>query len=499
MKKIIAVVLVCVMLLSSIGVSAASLDFMRDSAKNYSSDVQMSLELVNADEVSKLLEGEESGIINVALFMKSLLSFDGVTEMKVDISDDYNKIAIYMNQSVDYDVDVNSYMSVAADIKSEYWVDIDLSNFLAPKCTLIMCGPFSEKYMYIDLFESATDEEKMQTVVLMKMILNEQFIEKVNNATVDAYEKYGKIEKSGKTTTLKLDNEAFLKVIDDVVAIVFEQFGAVAGAEMESLEIPAFSSLGINFLGEKGYVLEYSEDGTVKEYCDLEINLNEWNENIYGNDYDYYYAYEEEAEPIILKFELISNGKMFDIGKTEVALPALTEENSVNLGTLYDDMYDDEYYDEDYYEEYYEPEYPYYVDIYTDYLPTVEDEIYVPFRAVLEDAYRGNVNIAFDNGYITVTSEYFTDLEKLSFKVGETKANVDGFDFEVGTILLENGVTYVTADFFEIIFGWSLDWAQYDMIDKEYNISFDTYVYEAYEGANWFDYIEDFEEIDAAE
>jgi len=223
-------------------------------------------------------------------------------------------------------------------------------------------------------------------------------------------------------------------------------------------------------LGDGGYVIEYNDDGTFSEYCDIEMDVGSIYEAVSGEPM----PLEDE---LVLGFTIKGTANMYDVGKTTVVFPTLNEENSINLMQMMQpEPEEDMYYDDgEYYEEVYMPEYPsFYADIYTNYVPVVEGRYYVPLRALLEDAYGDDVSIVYEKGAVAVTCEYFTDLEKLTFVVGDTKVNADGLELEVGKIILENGVTYVTPEFFELALGWTYDWATYDILYGEYNFGFYT-------------------------
>jgi len=73
-----------------------------------------------------------------------------------------------------------------------------------------------------------------------------------------------------------------------------------------------------------------------------------------------------------------------------------------------------------------------------------------------------------------VTGEYFNEFEAFSLTVGSSKAVVGEKEIDLGSpVISENGEVYVPSELFELGFGWVLDEAYYDALDKEYYISFD--------------------------
>ncbi len=483
MKKFLAVFLAVIMLVSTVSAGAVSLDVFKQPMRNYTSDMKITTSFDTAKEFVSALEelginlseSVENEMIDFVPFLESLFNISGNALVKSDISEDYNRMRVSMEADYDYGVELNANLSVSADIKQSMWMEIDLTDVANPKYYMVMLSPLSTKYTYIDFFEGMAEEEKLMMVVMLKSFINKDFIDTVNAEMTKIYEEYSVLSDDGKKLTVSIDNDGFLRMFDKVIELFFDRLAVIIPGFSESMaevQIPKLSDLGIKLLGEKGMVIECTEDGVMSYVCEIYININEIYSKLTGIELP-------TENDLVIGFTLAEEQTLSEIGTTEIVFPELTEENSINLNeSLYMQPEDEYYEDGEYYEEYM-PEYPnFYVDLYIDHMPSVDGEIYVPFRMALENAYNGNVNIAYESGSITVTSEYFTDLEKLTFKVGETKANVDGFDFEVGEIILENGVTYVSSDFFEIIFGWELDWATYDFLWGKYNMGFYTESFE---------------------
>ncbi len=478
MRKTLSVALALLTVVISIGAGAAQVpDVLKNPMLNYTGTATASMEFENAQEVISAIEalvGQKLkagplDTVDIAAMLESLCAFSGSATVKADISEDYNKIKLSMQADYDYSAYVNQNLGVSADMKVGLWLDMDVSDVMNPECRVVISSPVSTKYTYIDLFSGLDEQTKLMTVAIIKMFLNKDFVDGVNAEIVKFYEENAEITSDGKDFTMKLDNGDYLKLMDLMTYIMSQAVKKlIPTAEEYEQQNICFADSGITMLGEGGYVIEYYEDGSVKEYCDLEMNIGDFYELSTGEEWIF-------KNELVFKFSVESNGRLFNVGTTEVSIPALTDDNSIDLAQLFSaEPEEDAYYEEDSFTEY-EQEYPYfYVDTYTEYVPVVDGEHLIPFRAVLENAYNGNVNIAYENGNITVTSEYFDDMEKLAFAVGTTKANVDGYEFEVGSIVLENGVTYVSADFFEVIFGWTYDWASYDILNDQYNFGFYT-------------------------
>ncbi len=478
MKKTLSVFLALLTVVLSIGAGAAQVpDVLKNPMLNYTGTATVSMKFENAQDVISAIEtlmGQQLkagplDTVDIAAMLESLFAYSGTATVKADISEDYNRLKLSMEADYDYSVDINQNLAVSADMKVGLWMDMDISDVMNPECKVIISSPVSTKYTYIDLFSGLDDQTKLMVVAIVKMFLNKDFVNGVNAEIVKFYEENAEISYNGKDFTMKLDNDDYLKLMDLMTDIVSQAIKKLIPTAPESEQQNIrYAGSGITMLGEGGYVIEYYEDGRIREYCDIEMNIGDFYEFSTGEEW----MLENE---LVFKFTVEGNGKIFDVGTTEVSLPVLSDDNSLDLAQLFmAESEDDAYYEENSFSEY-EQDYPYfYVDTYTEYVPVVDGEYLIPFRAVLENAYNGNADIAYENGTVTVTSEYFDDMEKLTFAVGTTKANVDGYEFEVGSIVLENGVTYVSADFFEVVFGWTNDWASYDILNDQYNFGFYT-------------------------
>lgn len=479
MKKLLSVVVLLVMLLA-VSVGAESLDFFKTPVYNYTAEGQISMSVDNPEEMVNAVQsllgigdylGEfETG--DMFMLLSSILSYDADVKVMYDVNEDFSKIKMYMGLDCIYDVDVNTNLGVDVDLNLEAWGDLDISDMNNPKFFFVIASPLSGKYMYGDLFEFIPeDESKLMVLSVLKAFLNKKFADELYMAVVDSYEENAEITTEGSATVIKFDNAAYLKMADDMMDVLVKKIQSLIPHEQAlgaEHMIVSYEDLGLQILGKDGAVIKYGENGEISSSIDLCLDFGSIYESFAGMELGF-------ENGLVFDFTLGETQNVYDVNKTEVVLPTLTEGNSINIYNL---VFPEVDYEEDYDENYVE-EYPlFYASAFSTYMPDVEGEIYVPFRMLLEDAYGENINIGYDSGFITVTSEYFYDMEKLSFKVGESKANVDGFDFEVGKIILKDGVTYVSSDFFEIIFGWTLDSASYDMLYGEYYFGFFTESFE---------------------
>ena len=110
-------------------------------------------------------------------------------------------------------------------------------------------------------------------------------------------------------------------------------------------------------------------------------------------------------------------------------------------------------------------------------LPVIGDEIYVPLRQTVEYGYEDSVTIGYDNGVITLSSEYFPGFGTLALTVDSGTAYADGQAVNIAPVVKIDNVTYVSASTFEDIFGWTFEYASYDMLEYDYYYEFFTEKY----------------------
>ena len=114
----------------------------------------------------------------------------------------------------------------------------------------------------------------------------------------------------------------------------------------------------------------------------------------------------------------------------------------------------------------------------TEYIPVSDECFYVPLEKAIAYAYDEYYSMSNKNGVVTLESRLFNGFEKIVLNVGSDVAVVDGTEVAIDAIVVEeNGVVYVPFEFFYNVFGWELYFAEYDMLDEELMICFDTVSY----------------------
>ncbi len=477
MKKIIAFVLCLVMLFSSFSASALSLDFLKKPYTNYTSESVVTISFDNAEEFFDAIEllgdtelFEENGTVDFEMLLSSLAQGNQTSFIQSDISEDYKKIKAAIKSDSLYSMDVNENLNVSVDANSGIWLDIDIANMMEPKCQVVVSSPAFKDYVYFDILElllpMLEEDDRMLLMYILYSFLNEEFVSSVNDYVVERYEMYGTVTEEDGVYTVKLDNEGFLKFVDDMlVFIVNEAVGFLSMGQPveETFDVPSIADTGLQLLGENGYVLKFTLDGenvsTCEYECDIELSFKNISEIM-----DEEYTLEED---ITLEFTVKGTEKISEVGTTTVEYPSLTEENSVTLMELMDELLGDGHM------------YPYYwVEFGTDYIPAGET-VYVPFEALMQNAYGDTVEITYDSGTVTAVSEYFEDFATLKFALDSTVASLDetSVEFE-GAVLYDKDAVFVSESFIKEVFGWELYDLEYDMIEGTYYFEFDTDPYE---------------------
>ncbi len=478
MKRTVATIICVVMLLCSISVGAQT-DFLTDMYTNYTGDYTVSISFESADDVYALLgelqvPEQIENFIDIKAVLKTLLSLDSKMLLQIDMSSDMKKVKLALTADAEQNIDVNRNLNIALSSKMGMWMNMDLSDAGKPIMQIIYSYPYTNKYMVVDALETLPDEEaKADFVKTMSMIFNKEFMTAVNTYSAQVLEKYADIKMSSGKCIIKLDNDALIGMIKEVIPYVFGQMRGLfltMGADgeeinyiLESLEQIPFEK--IKLLGDKGitytYILKNGKISSVDTVADICIDISGIYEAVTGIKWNY-------MASGTLGFEVKSKVTMSKINTTTVTLPKLTEENSFSLSDMLPKPQIPENMEE-------MPAYPnWWAGGSAEKLPMIDGVVYVPLRTTLEAAYEDSVEISFENGVITATSEYFPSFKSLKLIVGSDSVYADANEFKTGTVLLENGVTYVSSKLFEELFSWQLSGASYDILTNEYWYEFYT-------------------------
>lgn len=461
MKKVLVLVLVFVMLFPAcVGAAPA---FLSELYTNYTGNYSMTFKLDNVDNIMRVLE--EEGVleeierqIDVRGLLTGLSCGESMT-VKADITNDMKSIKIHTATEVNTALSVNENMSVSANLKSYMWITIDISDVENPVFKIIQKTPSHNKYEYVDIAAQFSQEDKQEMVMGLSYVLNKEFLTGFVAESAALLEKHATIDAGDTECTIRIDDAGLKEIVCESLKMIAVQLGADVEAQIEIQEfIDEFISMNIRLLGEDGILIKYGlENGKPKDVymaIDVSVDLTQ----LVGSESEF-----------SIDMLIEESGTISDIGTTVVEYPELTEENSFDGTTIFEEVYDD-------YEEW-EPEYPI-RNVYhaMDYLPVIDGEVYFPLRLILTEAYGENVVLSYDNGLITLNSDYFPSYKVLNFTVGDTVVYTDGIAHTIGaTSVVENGVTYVSKAFLEEILGWSIWNVGYDLLEKIYFYDIITY------------------------
>lgn len=114
--------------------------------------------------------------------------------------------------------------------------------------------------------------------------------------------------------------------------------------------------------------------------------------------------------------------------------------------------------------------------------PVVLDGMcYVPLRATLENAYQEYVEIGYNNGKVTIRCPYFDSFEEITLETGKSGSFTDGILHDTGKVILHDNSVFVSTDFFENIFGWEVEYVNYNRKDNYTSYEFVTNFEDIYE------------------
>ncbi len=468
MKKLLSVILSASMfLMSGICAFAEMPGALTKLYTNYTANQTVTLSLKNADDfIAFLDEVEINDTLEKYIDMKMLIEslFTNSTQMNIqaDISNNFEKILVGITADSAQKFDLNPNLKMDINSKMGMWLDLDISGD-EPVCKLIYQQPYRNKYAVIDMMQAPLEEEeRAEMLSVFKNILNKEFLQSINRKSIEIIQKYADTGFKGKYYCIDIDNSAFINIANEFNAYINE----IIQTEESVVTIPE----GFEILGKEGISVKYSifnnNISNAQISADFCIDLSKISEVIYEE------AWEYQSRGII-NFELESEAKYSDISKTKVEFPEITEENSVDLvkelaaEPVPEDTETLEYEENRTYPNLWASDY-------FSYVYTEGEEVYVPVRSAMVAAYEEQVDISYESGIITLSSEYFPGFKQLVIKLGGETAYADGTAVNIGKIIFKDDTTYIRAKAIEEIFDWELVDASYNFIYNEYSYTFYT-------------------------
>lgn len=467
MKRMIAILISMLFLTSSVFANGIMPEELMEYPENFTAVYSISMSIDDNSDIRKLIEeviNEDDGMsdrmgVDFLAFLSALFEYDSTVNVKADMSSDYKRIKLSITNNNMLSSVVSSNLQYTVKSKAGLWADIDLTNETEPKLDVIFLSPTSDKYSYMNVGEYIT-QENMDSFNAM---FDGEEIQKLKDEISKFLFGLSKIEKTKTGYRLSIDNESFVQLMGKMMlhgSAYDEDFDVESLAKLQNMQ----------FLGKDGIKAVYTFKGGAIDSAEVKADIS-MNLSSIAKAMDEEWPYEASG---IINIKLSEKADFVKIGTTVVKIPALNDSNSISLNKIIEEemmSYDSyESYDE------YTFEYPYsYVSVYSDTLPVVDGNYYVPLRGVLEDGYEDAVSVSYQNGVITASSEYFPGFETLTMTVGDDKVYADGAEHISGRVMLIDGVTYVSTGLFTDVFNWELCDITHNVLENIFSVDFWTY------------------------
>ncbi len=347
MKKMMAV-LVSVMMILSLGVNsmAAELDFM-DNMKNYKSyegTMEFYIQVNKPLEVLSLFNEEFE--IDLKYFVEEAAKMKITADIQAEMSDDALAGKMYFKLNMKNPFNISEDLKINTDITLYMWMDYDFTSAEKAKCNVIVKNPLDGKYMYINAFEAISAEEKAiitETLKGMDIMDNASSLAELMKSVYEGNADI-KVERGG-YTTVTFTNDALVDMFADVIkSDVMENYlkevfsSMVIGFDMPSdadIDVGAAMVKGLGIFADKdAYTVKYKTNFKnyvveVEEQLHVDFNIVELCAAFGLTEADLKPLTKENSNIDITLGGKVTYDKINQKGI--VTIPALTEENSVNM------------------------------------------------------------------------------------------------------------------------------------------------------------------------
>lgn len=455
MKKIISMLLMCLILLSSTVVwaeSTPSLEFLKysDSIKNVEQNGTLSFKLNEPFEFLELLAEDEdskdtSNSIDVVRLVESLFDTTMSISAKTEIDNSGKKYSTEAH--IKSNVPFKANNNLEGDIRTNYsvWSEFDFSDEDAPYFNVIITHPFAAKYIISDsnLMAQNGAAESEELLEVYRALFDGKTLLGLSDEMVESIKRNATVTGNSRKVKIVFNDAGLKTYLADAVTSVLGKIdeGMLSEFDDETLN-DALRSVPI--FGKEALIMEYTLDSKGRiseENTVLNIDLN---------IYDLMTALGEEEPPegsgitkekCNMNFTVTSQTG-FKYNSVKIEKPVITEENSIDIFE-YEDPY---YYDEPEYEdEYYEEEY--YsswacADIDINCFESGELK-YVQLRSFFEDM---GYSVSYNNGEIAaeLDSEY-VKYKSIYFTIGSNISYTENGNVLMAVpLFVKDGVTYIS-------------------------------------------------------
>lgn len=482
MKRLISFIAAAVMMFT-MSVSAAGLDFLKEEYKSYESAAELSFTLNKPiDFLDGLAEAYPASLfVNLKTLAESLFGAESNMNVKVSISDDYKQIRMSMEGTQSVPAEVNRNLTLNVDAKCGMWIDLDFSDGENPTYDIIAKYPYMDKYLKIDIAELAKSdggEAFASVAAVYDKLLNKEAIGAISAKAADLLTECGTVTARGAAVTVKLDDAAAKKYILGVAELALNIAADNGGTE--KLFLPEATGNVMSALAVRGMLAGvrdtldkiqiFGKDG-------ITITYTLAGKYVGGVTSDIHFSIDPAAAARVFGAELDTEGVLdFTLHMKQtyknvnryvkVDFPELTDENSVLFNEM---MYG---YDTMIVSDGASP----FIGIYEEgeYLAAGRDGAYFGVRNLFESADSDTFDIAYDNGLLTVTAaEGRYGFKTVKFRVGENIVNVDGMDLALNYPAIERDNKVYVDDFFvKAVFDYDLSSMSYDLLSKVLEVGF---------------------------
>lgn len=490
--SVVSIILAAVMSLSVFAAATEdALRFLRDPMLSYEQTSTFTLKLNKpltflADYQCYTDENDTFGtsVVNpdYKLLSESLFNFRVDAESKVSISPDMKKADIYAGFKVNLPAELYKNLKLTADIKANMWIRYDFTDAENPDMCVIYDYPIFRKYFYIDLKEAlaatseAPESNKLITDAVsgVEKIFDSEYINGLTDKIINLLYENANITKRITSITVTLDNEGLANYVKGIADIYIDILKTVGGGVYDEETLAEFGDVAsqistfietAGIFGKDGLTMKYTlgAGGSIassETILDVDFNIYDLVAKLVmpegANEELLSYIIPEwlTRENSDVSFDVIGTDTYTNVGgDVVIEYPELTEANSVSFvdkilaapvpvpddGGAFD--------------------YPFlgYHRLDTDNVVynAVEQNVYFSMREVFTEVFgEDNLEIAYDNGHVTVKILDNVPFETLEFDIGKTVATVNGEKVEfINAPFVKNGTTYVAADFVNAVFG----------------------------------------------
>lgn len=347
MKKAITFILMICFMITSVSAFALTGEEIFEEYTNYDAQVKMSLRLEEFPE--QLLDSLNNDFVDVKVLLDGLMSTGYQADVKVNSSDDFKKMTMYMNTDFSVPLNFNERLKVGVDASADMWIDMDLRDVSDLKYKIVYLTPVNKKYMYIDnVFEFPKSDEQMYEE--MKKVFDFASDKDFRDKAKSIVKKNSKITVSGNRISVITDASGIKNLIADFMDLLMEKeilkgvdTVSLAGIKAMILAFPLDKETMIN----AEYTYKNGELSLSKSTIDVCFDVNEV--TAYTNKL----SGMEETEKIDgesrVKFGYDIECVYNSVNKpVEITVPELTLQNSIDITKMMNQGYTDEYVPEEF-------------------------------------------------------------------------------------------------------------------------------------------------------